>query len=582
MGEFIRGKQLAAAEITNRELAPGALSADATGRAIIATGFFDSTTVLDKFVAGSIADSVLTELYIKANGTRPFTGNQSMGGFNLQNLAAPLLQTDAATKDYVDAVAQGFTPHAACRVATTAVLATNTYVNRFEVVVVSLTGLNVGDTVDDTLGNTGTIYAINVTTKEVQITVTLGTWGLTGTFHDSTTSNTTTYTNGVYGPGSTLTSTTNVSINNPGIDGVTTLVVNDRILVKNEAAPEHNGIYFVLQVGSVSLPYILQRAEDFDETTGSHPDMSAGSTTWITSGNVNANTGWVLTTSGTIIVGTTAINWSQFAATTVYTFRNGLVQTGSFVDVTSPLGTLTSTPGSVEVTFATPSTMADATAPLQGTANSSLRSDAKIQVSTGTPSTTVKTDSTTASTGTAATLLRTDAQLIILTAAPTAASVISDAGSPAQGTSTSSLRADATFTALTAVPVAIGTANAQGTSTSLARANHVHKGFYPSKNNLGLIANNTANADNQLATASTLVGFPVYASRIDVLTNGIRYSVGDGTKVGVSYYFSTDGGVTALAFSALVGGESLYFNRSVAGFRLDTSDKIDILFENGA
>lgn len=37
------------------------------------------------------------------NGTRAFTANLSMGGFNINNLATPSISTDAATKGYVDA-----------------------------------------------------------------------------------------------------------------------------------------------------------------------------------------------------------------------------------------------------------------------------------------------------------------------------------------------------------------------------------------------------------------------------------------------------------------------------------------------
>lgn len=57
---------------------------------------------------------------VLVDGSRTFTGNQSMGGYRLTNLADPSAASDAATKQYVDSVAQGLKPKQAVRVATTA------------------------------------------------------------------------------------------------------------------------------------------------------------------------------------------------------------------------------------------------------------------------------------------------------------------------------------------------------------------------------------------------------------------------------------------------------------------------------
>jgi hypothetical protein len=43
-----------------------------------------------------------------------------------------------------------------------------------------------------------------------------------------------TYNNGTVGVGSTLTSDTNIHLNSTGIDGLTTVLVGDSVLVKNE------------------------------------------------------------------------------------------------------------------------------------------------------------------------------------------------------------------------------------------------------------------------------------------------------------------------------------------------------------
>jgi hypothetical protein len=55
------GSTLGFGTLTNAALAAGILSADATGRALMATGLFDAATVLDKFAADSITNAVLLD-----------------------------------------------------------------------------------------------------------------------------------------------------------------------------------------------------------------------------------------------------------------------------------------------------------------------------------------------------------------------------------------------------------------------------------------------------------------------------------------------------------------------------------------
>lgn len=68
-----------------------------------------------KIAATTVLDTNLVESYIKANGTRAFTADQSMGGFRLTNLASPSVAGDAASKAYVDSVAQGLDVKDSCR-----------------------------------------------------------------------------------------------------------------------------------------------------------------------------------------------------------------------------------------------------------------------------------------------------------------------------------------------------------------------------------------------------------------------------------------------------------------------------------
>jgi len=63
--------------------------------------------ITNDHLAGSISDNKLANRYIYANGSRPFTGNQSMNGHKLTDLANPTDLQDAATKSYVDSAIAG-------------------------------------------------------------------------------------------------------------------------------------------------------------------------------------------------------------------------------------------------------------------------------------------------------------------------------------------------------------------------------------------------------------------------------------------------------------------------------------------
>jgi hypothetical protein len=72
--------------------------------------------------SAAIASSKLADgaNFLKKDGSVAFTAAQSMGGFKLTNVGTPTATTDAATKAYVDSVAQGLSVKTAVKVATTA------------------------------------------------------------------------------------------------------------------------------------------------------------------------------------------------------------------------------------------------------------------------------------------------------------------------------------------------------------------------------------------------------------------------------------------------------------------------------
>jgi hypothetical protein len=360
------------------------------------------------------------------------------------------------------------------------------------------------------------------------------------------------------------------------VDSVAT-VLNDRILVKNQVAGADNGLYKVTTEGTAGVAFVLTRAIDADQNA----EVTAGMFTFVTEGTANADTGWVLSTNDPITVDTTSLSFVQFSSAGVITAGAGLLQTGSVFDVViaSGSGGLTANANDISVNYATTAQLADADAAAEaaGTSETLARGDHKHLVSTGSPTVTVKSEATAAATGTAATLLRTDAQIQVATATP-GTTIKSDATAASQGTSSSLLRADAQLVALTAAPTDVGTANAAGASSSLARADHVHKAFGATTSNKNMTASVTT-ADNQEATATTIAATPALDGYVQVFVNGVKVQVGDGTKVSVVSYFSGDAGATARSITAIVSGDKLFWNGSIAGYELDATDKIDFDYE---
>jgi hypothetical protein len=112
------------------------------------------------------------------------------------------------------------------------------------------------------------------------------------------------------------------------IDGVT-VVSGDRVLVKNQSSASANGIY-VVQTTSWT------RATDMD-TWAEVPNAYV----WIEGGTTQADTGWVCTSNAGGTIGTTAINWVQFAGASTYTAGTGLTLTGTQFAIDSTVATLT-------------------------------------------------------------------------------------------------------------------------------------------------------------------------------------------------------------------------------------------------
>ena len=138
-----------------------------------------------------------------------------------------------------------------------------------------------------------------------------------------TTLPTNTYANGTAGVGATLTGNSNAAL--AAIDTYTP-VLNSLILVANEATASRNGLYVLTQVGSGSLPYILTRHVDMDETG----DFS-GSFIPVSGGAANANSIWIGNPTTPITVGTTSIPFTRLNKATDLAAGTNIQITGNTV-----------------------------------------------------------------------------------------------------------------------------------------------------------------------------------------------------------------------------------------------------------
>ena len=101
------------------------------------------------------------------------------------------------------------------------------------------------------------------------------------------------------------------------IDGVA-VSADERVLVKNQSTASENGIYDC-KAGAWA------RSSDFDSNT----EVTSGAFTFVEQGTVNADAGFVLTTDGSITVGTTGLAFTQFSGAGAITAGNGLQKSGT-------------------------------------------------------------------------------------------------------------------------------------------------------------------------------------------------------------------------------------------------------------
>ena len=258
---YVANKLSAFATTTSAELA-GVIS-DETGSGSLV--FANSPTLVSPTLGSALATSITAttgSLVIAAatgnnsvNLVPTGSGTVDVANKRITSVAEPTQATDAATKNYVDAVKTGLDPKDSVRIATTAPL-------------------------------------------------------------------TATYSNGTSGVGATLTNANTQAAFT--VDSIVA-VVGDRVLVKDQVSALQNGIYSVTVVGDASTNWVLTRTIDADQ----NPELTPGAFTFVEEGTNNGNNGFVCTTTGTITIGTTSINWVQFSGAGQVIAGDGLTKTGN-------------------------------------------------------------------------------------------------------------------------------------------------------------------------------------------------------------------------------------------------------------
>lgn len=191
------------------------------------------------------------------------------------------------------------------------------------------------------------------------------------------------YLNGASGVGATI---TGGGVGTLTIDGYTVLL-NDRVLVQNQADPTENGIYLCTTQGAGGVIYVLTRATDSDTSA-----KLIGGFVFVINGTVNADSGFVNTNTSAITIGHggTNITYTQFSGAGEITANNGVTKSGNTISIENS-GVLTVAHGGTGVAtlaangvlYGNTTGVVQVTA--QGGANTILTANSGAPVFSGTP-----------------------------------------------------------------------------------------------------------------------------------------------------------------------------------------------------
>ena len=156
-----------------------------------------------------------------------------------------------------------------------------------------------------------------------------------------------TYNNGTAGVSATITQASSYS--SLTIDS-TGAAVGNRILVKNAANAAYNGVYVVNSTGSGATPWVMTRSTDTDSYGPGTGDLSLNDYFFTQGGITNKGSSFVCTVPSAIIFGTTAITFSEFSNSQVYSAGTGIDITGVTISLQTPVTVANGGTGAVSLT----------------------------------------------------------------------------------------------------------------------------------------------------------------------------------------------------------------------------------------
>jgi len=220
-----------------------------------------------RFTANGLEGRSYSEVMGDLSGTAG--ADFGMNSRKITGLADPTVDQDAATKIYVDSVAQGLDSKDSVKLGTTAALPAVTY-------------------------NNGTAGVGATLTADANGVLTID----------------------------------GVTVNDVGVG----TGLNSRILVKDQVEDAHNGIYYASTVGTAGAAFVLTRALDFnqnDEMVGAFVFVEGGTALANTGFVMNKNSvGTIGATNGTA-----DINFTQFSSAGVVSGGDGILKTGNVLSV---------------------------------------------------------------------------------------------------------------------------------------------------------------------------------------------------------------------------------------------------------